>query len=87
MAWSKILGDQSKKSDKEEAESANKSAHKSGILGFFNKNRTNLPPKPKPSSFKKDNLYNRGVFANAAEVVYPRSSRTKVPPSRRTKKD
>ncbi|CAM6114097.1 unnamed protein product [Calypogeia fissa] len=88
MAWSKILAEESEKSDKGKAEVANKSVRKSGLLGFFSKSHTRLPSKPKPSSFKNDNVYNRGFFANAGEVVYPLSSRSKVPsrPSRRTKK-
>ncbi|KAL2635089.1 hypothetical protein R1flu_006568 [Riccia fluitans] len=46
-----------------------------GMFSFLSSRDPSLPPRPKLSNFKQKNIYNRGMFANLAEAVFPISNR------------
>ncbi|BBN05701.1 palmitoyltransferase ZDHHC4 [Marchantia polymorpha subsp. ruderalis] len=81
VAWKKIL-DESRKAAADRPESGEKVSRKCGLFSFLFRRHPKTPPKPAPSAFKRDNIYNRGMLANLAEVIFPLSQR-----NRRKKKE
>lgn len=76
MAWKKIL-DESRKAAADRPESGEKVSRKCGLFSFLFRRHPKTPPKPAPSAFKRDNIYNRGMLANLAEVIFPLSQRNR----------